>query len=587
MNKKEQTSEEFLSLNTDTENSSIQTDFTDSDNHSELQENDENSIIPNNSDAQENTINEIVQESIENESIQEHSENTIQSDMGNDTNQNSESENENFRPYNPENQKKGLDKLAIAGICIVVFSVIIILLTLFYFYANSQKETIYSGITIKGIDVSNLSKEQAIAKVSDEFNSKIPTELVLQHNDYTATISTSDLNIDFHVDDAVNSAYNVCRSGNIFEKNFNIFKLNFSNINIDPYFSLDNNQLQQKLDDISENLPDKMVESSYYIEKNNLIITKGKEGPKVDTEKMLGIIQNEIYNLDFEDGPIQIVTSITYPSEINLEAIHQEIYKEAKDAYYTKNPYKVHASENGLDFKVSMEEAQTLLQNSQDTCTIPLKVTYPKVTTSMVGSEAFPDLLSTFSTNYNAGQTNRTTNLRLAANKINGVVLMPGETFSYNKVVGNRTAVAGYKPAGTYVGGKVVDGIGGGICQITTTLYNAVLYANLDIVQRSNHQFIPSYSSASRDATVVYGAIDFKFKNNRAYPIKIYCSVSGGVAKCNIFGVKTDNDYEVQLSSRITSTTSNAIYSEAYKTLKKNGTVISTTLLSKDKYLRH
>ena len=587
MNKKEQTSEEFLSLNTDTENSSIQTDFTDSDNHSELQENDENSIIPNNSDAQENTINEIVQESIENESIQEHSENTIQSDMGNDTNQNSESENENFRPYNPENQKKGLDKLAIAGICIVVFSVIIILLTLFYFYANSQKETIYSGITIKGIDVSNLSKEQAIAKVSDEFNSKIPTELVLQHNDYTATISTSDLNIDFHVDDAVNSAYNVCRSGNIFEKNFNIFKLNFSNINIDPYFSLDNNQLQQKLDDISENLPDKMVESSYYIEKNNLIITKGKEGPKVDTEEMLGIIQNEIYNLDFEDGSIQIVTSITYPSEINLEAIHQEIYKEAKDAYYTKNPYKVHASENGLDFKVSMEEAQTLLQNSQDTCTIPLKVTYPKVTTSMVGSEAFPDLLSTFSTNYNAGQTNRTTNLRLAANKINGVVLMPGETFSYNKVVGNRTAVAGYKPAGTYVGGKVVDGIGGGICQITTTLYNAVLYANLDIVQRSNHQFIPSYSSASRDATVVYGAIDFQFKNNRAYPIKIYCSVSGGVAKCNIFGVKTDNDYEVQLSSRITSTTSNAIYSEAYKTLKKNGTVISTTLLSKDKYLRH
>ena len=205
----------------------------------------------------------------------------------------------------------------------------------------------------------------------------------------------------------------------------------------------------------------------------------------------------------------------------------------------------------------------------------------------MVGSEAFPNLLSTFSTNYNANQTNRTTNLRLAANKINGTVLMPGQTFSYNKVVGNRTTAAGYKEAGTYVNGQIVDGVGGGICQITTTLYNAVLYANLDIVQRTNHQFIPSYSTASRDATVVYGAIDFQFKNNREYPIKIYCSVSGGVAKCNIFGVKTANDYEVQLTSRITSTTSNAIYSEAYKILKKNGTVVSTTLLSKDKYLRH
>ena len=595
MNKKEQTSEDLLSLNTDTENSSIQADLinSDSNNHEKLhkdidiQKINESSISQKNSDTQKDTINEIVKNGVKSEFIQEDSENTVQTDIDKDTNNNSKLKKENFRPYNPENQKNGLDKLAIAGICIVVFSVIVILLTLFYFYANSQKETIYSGITIKGIDVSNLSKEQAIVKVSDELNSKIPTELVLQHNDYTATISTSDLNIDFHVNEAVNNAYNICRSGNIFEKNFNIFKLNFSNINIDPYFSLDNNQLQQKLNDISENLPDKLVESSYYIEKNNLIINKGKEGLKIDAEEMLGIIQNEIYNLDFGGGPIQIVTSITYPSEINLEAIHQEIYKEAKDAYYTKNPYKVHASENGLDFKISMEDAQTLLQNAQDICTIPLKVTYPKVTTSMVGSEAFPDLLSTFSTYYNASQTNRTTNLRLAANKINGFVLMPGETFSYNKVVGNRTAAAGYKPAGTYVNGKVVDGIGGGICQITTTLYNAVLYANLDIVQRSNHQFIPSYSSASRDATVVYGAIDFQFKNNRAYPIKIYYSVSGGVAKCNIFGVKTDNDYEVQLSSRITSTTADAIYSEAYKTLKKNGTVISTTLLSKDKYLRH
>ena len=361
----------------------------------------------------------------------------------------------------------------------------------------------------------------------------------------------------------------------------------FSNINIEPYLSLDNDALRKNLEEISANLPDKMIENSYYIEKNNLIITKGKEGKQINIDEMVGLIQNEIYNLNFNNTPIEIQTITTYPSEVNLEAIHQEIYKEAKDAYYTQNPYKVHPSENGLDFKISMEEAQNLLANAQDTCTIPLKVTYPKISTNMVGSEAFPNLLSTFSTNYNANQTNRTTNLRLAANKINGTVLMPGQTFSYNKVVGNRTTAAGYKEAGTYVNGQIVDGVGGGICQITTTLYNAVLYANLDIVQRTNHQFIPSYSTASRDATVVYGAIDFQFKNNREYPIKIYCSVSGGVAKCNIFGVKTANDYEVQLTSRITSTTSNAIYSEAYKILKKNGTVVSTTLLSKDKYLRH
>lgn len=152
---------------------------------------------------------------------------------------------------------------------------------------------------------------------------------------------------------------------------------------------------------------------------------------------------------------------------------------------------------------------------------------------------------------------------------------------------GARTIEAGYKEAPIYLNGKVVDGLGGGICQITTTLYNAAIYANLEIVERSNHQFIPSYVGASRDATVVYGAIDFKFKNNREYPIKLICSVSQGIANFKIFGLKTDNEYQVEISSKITKTTANTINSEAYKILKQNGKVISTELLSKDIYKRH
>ena len=130
----------------------------------------------------------------------------------------------------------------------------------------------------------------------------------------------------------------------------------------------------------------------------------------------------------------------------------------------------------------------------------------------MISTEAFPDTLSEFSTRYAASNVNRTTNLRLAANQINGTVLMRGETFSYNDGVGERTIAAGYKEAPIYVSGRVEDGLGGGICQITTTLYNAAVFANLEIVERTNHQFVPSYVGAGRDATVVYGAIDFKFK---------------------------------------------------------------------------
>ena len=117
--------------------------------------------------------------------------------------------------------------------------------------------------------------------------------------------------------------------------------------------------------------------------------------------------------------------------------------------------------------------------------------------------------------------------------------------------------------------------------------YNAVVYANLEVTDRSNHQFVPSYVGAGRDATVVYGAIDFKFKNNRDYPIKIVCSVNGGVATFQILGLRTDNDYDVEIYSKITGQTANTTNSQTYKILRKNGVVVEETLLSKDTYKRH
>ena len=196
-------------------------------------------------------------------------------------------------------------------------------------------------------------------------------------------------------------------------------------------------------------------------------------------------------------------------------------------------------------------------------------------------------MISSYSTKYSTRNKDRTTNLRLAAEKIDGTVLMPGEEFSYNKVVGERTIAAGYKEAPIYQDGQVVDGLGGGICQISTTLYNAVLYANLEILERRNHQFVPSYVPAGRDATVVYGAIDFRFKNSRSYPIKIKCSVSGGIAKFEIYGLKEQNEYEVTVSSKVTSKTKNAIKSETYQTVKQNGNVIRSGVISRDTYKVH
>ena len=544
----------------------------------ELKEKEENTIIKNTNDELINKENiNLEQDNIEIENV----ENIVNVEG-------TEPENKIFTPlpndYNKKNNSFGV--LSLFSLLFFIFVIILLITYCTFTIINNKSDKIAKGIYIKGIDVSNLSKEDALNKISEHINSSIPDDLTLIHDDYETSISSESIEINFNVEEAVNIAYDIGKTGNIFENNINILKTLISNINIEPAFSINDNQLISELKDISAKLPDKMIESSYYIDGTNLIITKGNTGCAVNIDESYNIIKNKIYNLDIKNS-IELSTLEQSPTEINLDNIYSEIHKEPVNAYYTQNPFSVFPSENGVDFAISLDEAKQSLNSDSNECTIPLKVLYPSVTTNMIGTEAFPDLLSEFSTNYSVSNKNRTTNLILASNKINGTVVMPGETFSYNKVVGARTIAAGYKEAPIYVSGKVVDGLGGGICQITTTLYNAVLLSNLEIVERSNHQFVPSYANASRDATVVYGAIDFKFKNNREYPIKITCSVSKGIANFKIWGLKSDNDYEVVLSSRVTGSNANYLYSEGYKTLKKDGQIVSTEVISKDVYKRH
>ena len=491
----------------------------------------------------------------------------------------------NFEPVVPNGAK---DKKSVAILILILFIVIIIFSFFAFTIYNIFNSNIINGVSVKGIDFSNTSPSDAKYQLENYLKNALPQEIKLKHGDFEASISLEQIGVNFNVKEAINDAYSIGRSGNFLENNLNVISALFKRINIEPNVELDEEQLTKNLQDISTQIPDAVKQSSYYIEGNNLIITAGTEGNVVDVDATMTSIKESISNLSCKDNAIEITVKTQTPDPIDIEKIHNEIYKEPVNAYYTQNPFTVYPSENGLDFNISLDEAKNIINSEQKSeYIIPIKTLYPSVTTNMIGTEAFPDLLSTFSTNYSVRDKDRTTNLTLAANKINGTVLMPGETFSYNTVVGARTIAAGYKEAPIYLSGQVVDGLGGGICQITSTLYNAVVYANLEIVERTNHQFVPSYVTASRDATVVYGSIDFKFKNNRNYPIKITCSVSGGVANFKIFGLKQDDDCEVQISSYETGRTSTAIYSEAYKILKRDGKEVGRELLSKDTYKRH
>ena len=486
---------------------------------------------------------------------------------------------------------------------IMVFSVVFALF-------NMNNEKILKGISILGIDISNLTVEEAKTKVNNAIEERFKDEnnnLILKIGENETSVTANTFNSKFDVDNAVIEAYNIGRSGNILTNNYSILFTKLFKKEVKPKLYLDDNLLSDTIKDINLKMKDAVVENSYYIEKSNLIIVKGKAGYTIKTEELKEKIYEQISNIHTNYQTIEIPIKYKEPDHIDIQKIHDEIYKEPQDAYVEKNPTVVHPEVDGVDFKISIEEAEKLLQEDKKEYTIPLKITKPKKTINNLGEEAFPDLLATFSTRFDGSNYNRNTNIKLAAKKVNGTVILPGEKFSFNTIVGSRTIEAGFKEGTAYIGGKVVPDVGGGVCQVSSTIYNTALLANLEIVERSNHMFTTGYVAASRDATVYYGSLDFIFKNSRKYPIKMVASANGGVCKVSIYGIKEEKEYEVVIQSKVTSYINPAtVYkedptleegkevveqtavmgcrSEGYKILKLNGKVVSQTLLSKDTY---
>lgn len=519
---------------------------------------------------------------------------------------------ENIIAKNDQLMKKHSHKKLV--VFIVIFAILAVFILAFstvFALININNNKIINGIQIQGIDVSNLTSEEATEKVSAIMNSFLDHEITIKHDDFTAVLIPKQFGVSFDVDKAITDAYSIGRSGNIFENNFEILNSLLKNNSIFIDVNYDESIFSSNINEINGLLPDKVVNSDYYVDGTTLYLTRGKDGVVVDEEKFKKDVLSNLEMLNLKTSDIDIPVVNKKATQINIDAIYQEVHKDPVDAYYTTNPYVVYPSSTGLDFNISFDEAKQILSEEKDEYEIPLKVLYPSVSTNDIGSEAFPDMLSKFSTSFTSSNSNRSTNIRLAAQKINGTVLMPGETFSYNQVVGKRTAAAGFKPAPAYFGGEVVQEYGGGICQVSSTLYNAVLYANLEITERTNHGFKPSYVTPGLDATVSWGGPDFKFTNNRDYPIRISCDTSGKILKIYIYGLKRDTDYKVVLESKYVSTVyakttyktdpslasgetkviqsgSNGCKTVAYKYLyDSNGTLVSTECLSRDTYNPH
>lgn len=292
-----------------------------------------------------------------------------------------------------------------------------------------------------------------------------------------------------------------------------------------------------------------MGEEGYTVDTkaDELIMTKGGSALDINREDFRNAIINA---LQAGESELTYTRLNSEPKAPDFEAIHTELWKEPADAYYVDDgSYTVVDEVVGCKFDV--QQARDIWNRAQpgDVVKIPLEISRPAVTGEQLRGQLFHDLLGVCMTKFPNSGENRRSNLQLCAAKINNYIVNPGEIFSYNEVVGERTEEAGFKPAPAYVDGAEKDEIGGGACQISSTLYAATAFAFLETVERTNHVFKVSYMQRGTDATVTIPAegkvIDFKFCNNKNYPIKIVTHFNNeeSTITVEIWGTLEPDDY--------------------------------------------
>lgn len=483
-------------------------------------------------------------------------------------------------------EKNGLKKFLISLLIIIILFLIGITFSTVFALISANSTTMLKGVKINNSDVSNLTKEQVYEKLQNDLTDNDINIVIVRRGTYSKTIKLSDINGTFKIEDAVNKAYNIGRDENIIKNNYKTLFTMLRGNNVEVQFIYNEEMLNKIINDISIDIPELATDVSYVIDGDTLKIKNSKKSIQINKEEFKKQVIDILSNSNLEDS-FEMPIEKANKKEIDIEKIYKEVKKQPVNAYYTTEPREIIKEQEGIDFEISLDEAKKILAEDKDEYDIPLKKIKPQITVSDLDEGAFPDILGNFTTYYGTADVNRNTNIALAAKSINSVVVMPGEVFSYNTLIGDCSLKSGYKAATIYLNGELSTGIGGGICQVSTTLYNAVLRANLEIVQRRNHSLGVTYVPAGHDAMVSIGSSDFQFKNNRDYPIRVVAYTGKGSVTCQIYGLKQEVEYEVKLQSRTIEKNEQKYKVETYKVLYKDGKEVSRTWLSTDTYKYH
>lgn len=300
----------------------------------------------------------------------------------------------------------------------------------------------------------------------------------------------------------------------------------------------DDDTLRQTAAEMAALFDQEQVDGSYELTEDGIYAVKPAEGRTLDQPALIRAITDLDGGAGTADAPFESVPG----RDLDLEAIALELNAEPSPARYDIPTGKVVDGRIGVS--LDPQAAQFALDAAApgERIRLPADVTYPSMTAQELEAVLFRDVLGSTST-WVGGTSIRRGNVKLAGESCNGVVLNDGDVFDYNAVVGKRTTDRGFGAAPAYVNGETVETVGGGICQVSSTIYYATLLANLEIVERYAHRYAPSYITWGMDATVSWGGPEFRFKNNTGYPIRLDVKYENNRITVDVVGTKTDDTY--------------------------------------------
>ena len=474
-------------------------------------------------------------------------------------------------------KKQGAGKGKIVAITAATLVALVILCGLGYALAVHSGGNILPGVSVAGVDVGGMSREEAKAAVQKAVDATYGTEtLTVTLPDRTLSFAPADTKVSVDVDKAVEAAWNYGRDGGIFQtlkQSLTAATEVLHTVDMGSALSIDEEYIRSTIDATAAEVKSERKDSTYEVVESEVEqpAEDGKEGETVketipteviihvgtsdrslDADGLYDAIMTAYMNNDFT--PLEYTYEETRYTQVDLDALYEEMCTDMADAYYDKDKKEIVDEVEGYGFDLAAAKQKQDMAEEGTDLSITLSAVEPEVTRAKLEETLFHDVLGSADTSYpyNPG---RTTNLDLACKAINGTILNPGDVFSFNDIVGERTAAKGYQPAIAFVSGTSTPELGGGICQVASTIYYSALKADLNIVERLEHMYTVDYVPLGMDATIYWGSnVDFKFSNSTNNPIRIDAYLKDGKVHIGLVGTK-ESEYTVDLDFKTISTT--------------------------------